>query len=219
MTVRGTFATSLMELKTEVMLLGSMVRHSLRETVEAFETGDYSRLEEMIELDQTVNELEQEINEGATLLIARQQPVASDLRKIIVMLKISSDLERVGDLAVDMSKAAKRITPSEVLEEHKSALLELAAKADYMMKEVLQAYKECNVLKAQQIAGLDDDVDRAYGDFVKSIFDTAVSKKEDIQQITQMAFISRYIERIADYATNIAEWIIYEVNGQRFDLN
>ncbi|PYZ97366.1 phosphate transport system regulatory protein PhoU [Alteribacter lacisalsi] len=219
MAVRGTFAASLEELKIEVMLLGSMVRNSLTETMEAFETGNYSRFEQMIEQDQTVNELEQDINDEATLLIARQQPVASDLRRIIVMLKISSDLERVGDLAVDMSKAAKRIRLSEMMEEHRSALIELAAKADYMLKEVLHAYKERNVLRAQQIAGFDDDVDRAYGEFVKSIFNVAVSEKKDIQQITQMAFISRYIERIADYATNIAEWIIYEVNGQRFDLN
>ncbi|WP_026690401.1 phosphate signaling complex protein PhoU [Alteribacter aurantiacus] len=219
MTVRGGFVTELGDLKEEVMMLGSLVQRSLADTMKAIDKNNYSLMEDIIEHDKVLNELELEINERATLMIAKQQPVASDLRRIIVSLKVSSDLERMGDLAVDMAKAAQRLTRSDACTNHVEALLELATKAEYMLQEVLKAYKKRDMLSAQRIAAMDDEVDRAYGQFVKGIFKITVSNEKDTQQITQLAFISRYIERIADYCTNIAEWIIYEVNGKRFDLN
>ncbi|MBM7097616.1 phosphate signaling complex protein PhoU [Bacillus sp. H-16] len=219
MSVRVNFESQLLELKKEIMLQGAMVERSFTEMMSAIKDNDETKMEDIILQDRHINELELEINERATLMIAKQQPVASDLRQIIVALKVSSDLERMGDLAVDMAKAAKRMTKTDSVTKHEEALMNLASKAQYMMKEVLKAYRNRDVLEAQQIASLDDDVDREYGQFVKSIFNVAVAENQDIQQITQMAFISRYIERIADYCTNIAEWIIYEVNGQRFDLN
>ncbi|WP_416151339.1 phosphate signaling complex protein PhoU [Salipaludibacillus sp. HK11] len=217
--MREGFLIELAELKQEIMLLGEMVGKAFEEVLHGMEHEDYAKFDSVIAHDKAVNDLELEINEKATLLIAKQQPVASDLRKIIVALKISSDLERVGDLAVDMSKAAKRLESSEHLQNHQPNLMEMATKTKIMLKEVLKAYNQSNVLEAQHIANTDDEVDEAYGNFVKSIFNVVVKEQETSEWVIQMAYISRYIERIADYCTNIAEWIIYEVNGQRFDLN
>ncbi|WP_096435832.1 phosphate signaling complex protein PhoU [Alteribacter populi] len=217
--VRGTFEIELEDLKKEMVGLGKMVESSLSKIMTAIKENDNQKMDDIIVADKNLNEIELEINEKATLMIAKQQPVASDLRRIIVSLKISSDLERMGDLAVDMAKSAKRMKPTDTMIAYEEELVDLASKAQHMLTDVLKAYKELNVLDAQQIATKDDEVDHAYGRFVSNLFNCAVSKKEDIQQITQMAFIARYIERIADYCTNIAEWIIYEVNGQRFDLN
>ncbi|WP_096189508.1 phosphate signaling complex protein PhoU [Evansella halocellulosilytica] len=219
MTVRGQFTNELYGLKKEIMILGTMVEKALCDTMNAIKRKQYSKFDEIIENDIQVNQIELEINEKATLMIAKQQPVASDLRKIIVSLKVSSDLERVGDLTVDIAKAASRLKDHQHMVPFENELLTMGEKAQRMLQESLKAYQESNVLAAQHIATMDDEVDEAYGLFVRNIFGVVVSEKGVTEQVTQMAYISRYIERIADYCTNIAEWIIYEVNGKRFDLN
>lgn len=219
MTVRENFNLEMIELKEEIKLLGSMVEKAFLETMDAFHNKDHAKFEQIIEDDKYINAIELDINEKATLLIAKQQPVASDLRKIIVALKVSSDLERMGDLAVDMAKAAERLHDSEKFDAYEISLLEMANKARVMLKKVLIAYKESRVIDAQHVASMDDVVDAAYGEFIRKIIHVTITDKSDIEHITQMTFIARYIERIADYCTNISEWIIYEVNGQRFDLN
>ncbi|MFN7251675.1 MAG: phosphate signaling complex protein PhoU [Anaerobacillus sp.] len=218
MQTRETFHSGLTSLKGSIVQLGNEVNDAFNQSMDAFINNDSEKFATIKENDVKVNQQEIAINEKATLLIARQQPVASDLRKIIVAFKVSSDLERVGDLAVDITKAAKRI-PMTVTKIDTALLLQMANKASEMLSKALIAYENANVLEAQQIATLDDEVDEMYAQFVKKIFNIVISEQLEIEQVTQLAFISRYIERIADYATNIAELIIYEVNGQYFDLN
>ncbi|MCT8137533.1 phosphate signaling complex protein PhoU [Anaerobacillus sp. CMMVII] len=218
MHTRETFHSGIASLKEAIVALGSQVNVAFNESMVAFINNDIKKYASIQENDLQINQQELAINEKATLLIARQQPVASDLRKIIVAFKISSDLERIGDLAVDISKAAQRIPMSEVKIDT-TLLLQMANKASEMLSRVLVAYENGNILEAQQIASVDDEVDEMYAQFVKIIFNFVISEQLKIEQVTQLAFISRYIERIADYATNIAELIIYEVNGQYFDLN
>ncbi|MFA9555924.1 phosphate signaling complex protein PhoU [Evansella sp. AB-rgal1] len=219
MVVRGQFDTELSRLKNDIMLLGNLVQKAFQDTMEAIKEKNYALLDDIIINDKAINNMELEINEKATLMIAKQQPVASDLRKIIVCLKVSSDLERMGDLSVDMAKAAKRLKDKKELQHFEDELLTIADKAKIMMKLVLVAYKESNVLGAQKIAAMDDEIDKTYSEFIQSIFEVIAVETGITEHVTQLAFISRFIERIADYCTNIAEWIIYEVNGKRFDLN
>jgi len=219
MIIREQFSTSLSVLKEEVLNLGSMAEEALSETLKAVSINDSDKLNVIITNDRVINNKELMINENATLLITKQQPVASDLRKVIVSLKISSDLERIGDLSVDIAKAALRINESIGGQGFEQEIQRMGARTNEMLKAVLSAYREGDVLEAQKIAAIDDEIDKAYGEFVQSLFKTAVLEPGVIENITQLAFISRYIERIADYSTNIAEWIIYEVNGRRFDLN
>ncbi|WP_078595207.1 phosphate signaling complex protein PhoU [Evansella clarkii] len=219
MVIREQFSTSLSSLKEEVLSLGSMAEEALAETMKAVSRHDSEKLNIIITNDRLINNKELIINENATLLITKQQPVASDLRKVVVSLKISSDLERIGDLSVDIAKAALRINELPGGQGFEQEIQKMGARTNEMLKAVISAYRDGNVLEAQKIAAIDDEIDKAYGEFVQSIFKTAVLKPGMIENITQLAYISRYIERIADYSTNIAEWIIYEVNGRRFDLN
>lgn len=218
MQTRETFHSGLTVLKEDIVALGTQVNEAFNASMIAFINNDVKKFNEIKENDIKINQQEIAINEKATLLIARQQPVASDLRKIIVAFKVSSDLERVGDLAVDITNAAKRIPLTDTKIET-TLLIQMANRASEMLSKALVAYENGNVLEAQQIAALDDEVDEMYAQFVKKIFNIVVSEQLAIEQLTQLAFISRYNERIADYATNIAELIIYEVNGQYFDLN
>lgn len=221
MNLRNSFMNELTDLKKEITYLGSMIEQGFVETVKAISNKDITKLEEIIDRDKEINRLELDINEKATLMIAKQQPVASDLRKIISSLKVSSDLERMGDLTVDMAKSAIRIGKTNTLERYEKKLIDMADQTQSMIREVMKAYESSNTIEAQHIASLDDRVDDAYGDFIKSVFESNRNGQEiiDLEITMQMVFISRFIERIADYCTNIAEWIVYEVNGEHFDLN
>ncbi|WNF35897.1 phosphate signaling complex protein PhoU [Bacillaceae bacterium IKA-2] len=220
MQTREAFHDGLKQLRKSIMVLGKDAGFAFSESMEAFETNDLVKFTEIKKNDYKINLLELSINEKATLLIAKQQPVASDLRKIITAIKISSDLERVGDLAVDIAKAAKRIpqigTGTGI---DTSKLIEMSKIAREMLEKSLIAYQNENVLEAQRIAQVDDQVDELYAQFIKEIFKNGIAVQSGIENLTQLAFIARYIERIADYSTNIAELVIYEVNGQYYDLN
>lgn len=218
MQTREAFHDGLKQLRKSIVVLGKDAEFAFSESIIAFEKNDLIKFNEIKKNDYKINQLELRINEKATLLIAKQQPVASDLRKIITAIKISSDLERVGDLAVDIAKAAKRI-PQTGNAIDTSKLMEMSKIAREMLEKSLIAYQNENVLEAQQIATVDDQVDELYAQFIKEIFKNGSTMPSEIEQLTQLAFMARYIERIADYATNIAELVIYEVNGQYFDLN
>ena len=217
--VRGTFETSLEELNTNILEMGEMVENALELAISGFSEDNISKLDTVIKEDIKINQYEININEKVTLMIAKQQPVAKDLRKVIVALKISSDLERVGDLAVDIAKVSKRLSDKDKqFEVKKKELLAIAKVAQHMITDALDAYQEKDVLKSQKIAHQDDSVDKEYGTFIRELF-KANTHPTSAEQITNLAFIGRYIERIADYATNLAEWVVYEANGQYFDLN
>jgi phosphate transport system protein len=215
MMTRNTFVSELNTLKQEVKELGKKVENTFRAVVMAMDADNRAELEDLIDADEEVNKAELAINEQAVLVIARQQPVAGDLRHIIVCLKISSDLERMGDLSVDMAKAYLHMASPGMFHRKREELLSIADKVRLMIGRVMKAYDSLDVLQAQDIAGMDDDIDRAYGVLVKEL----LQSRESTADAAQLAFISRFMERIGDYCTNIAEWIIYEVNGSRFDLN
>ncbi|WP_017726821.1 phosphate signaling complex protein PhoU [Halalkalibacterium ligniniphilum] len=215
--LRTSFHQKIDEIKEKIIFMGKETERQLNKAIEAISNPDAELKESIIREDKEINKLELDINNEVFLLIAKQQPVASDLRKLIVALKISSDLERVGDLAVDMAKVSRRLDVT-VFKEKREALLEIAEQAKFMLNEALEAYKTSNILSAQKLATLDDKVDTLFSEFIKGLFREGVSK-HDAEQVTQLAFIARYIERIADYGTNLGEWVVYEVNGKHFDLN
>ncbi|MGO4888552.1 phosphate signaling complex protein PhoU [Anaerobacillus sp. MEB173] len=217
MNVRGNFELELKTLKSKVIQQGKSAEYMLDEVIKAFNEQSTPKMDYVINYDININMMELEINEAATVLIAKQQPVASDLRKIIVAMKISSDLERVADLTVDIAKGGKRIDIVS-FNKHIGDLNKIADAVKSMLTLSLEAFETVDVLMAQKIATLDDHVDKMYGEFIRQLFQF-VTNQADAEQATQIAFILRYLERIADYATNIAEWVIYEVNGKHFDLN
>ncbi|RKD75655.1 PhoU-like phosphate uptake regulator [Sinobaca qinghaiensis] len=217
MNVRSTYEQELASLQDEVFNLGKEVIQTFERAMELLDKGKGHLLQDIIDYDKVINKKELEIHDKATLMIAKQQPVATDLRTTIVALKISSDLERVGDLSIDIIKASRRMTAFQP--EHKiEEMREMASIAVSMLDRALSAYKHKDLMTAQQIAVLDDKVDAKYKMFVRGLFAMSIEQNE-IENIAQLAFIGRYIERIADYATNLAEWIVYEQNGQHFDLN
>lgn len=218
MVVRGKFEEDLKTLHTKLLELGNFAINALTKSLEALENKDIELALKILEDDADANILEEEINDFAILLIAKQQPVAVDLRRLIVAIKIATDIERMADFAVNIAKSAIRIGNEPLVKpiEHIKQMHQLSLQ---MLSLSLEAYHEEDLSKAKQVAQMDDQVDELYGQTIKDLLSLAQSKPEQLAQITQLSFISRYLERAADHVTNIAENVFYLVKGKRYDLN
>jgi phosphate transport system protein len=218
MSVRESFDAQLKELKDELLELGNLAQTALKESIIALKNQDVEKALQIIENDYKINNLEADINDKVILMIAKQQPVATDLRRLIVAMKISTDLERIGDLAVNIAKSIIRIGEEPFVKPIEE-IPKMAETARTMIKDVLQAFYDEDVVAAKNIADSDDEVDQKYGKIIKELLEIVTNNPQWIAQITQLTFICRFIERAADHATNISESVIYLVKGKYYDLN
>ena len=215
---RERFQAEMQSVQKDFLKLCDQSIDRLEESFSALIKKDIDTAQEIVKRDAEINRFEEGINDRVILLLTRQQPVATDLRRMVVLLKAASDMERVGDYAVNIAKETIRIgnepfiTSVELLED-------MCLKATQMLRQIVDAFVEENTTKAKEIAELDDQVDEMYGNMIKQLMQLSSLKPESVPQITNLAFICRYIERCADLATNIAEYLLYLKKGQRFDLN
>ncbi|WP_210365942.1 phosphate signaling complex protein PhoU [Bacillus sp. REN3] len=218
MVVREKFQEDLNILHAKLLELGNFAVNALNQSLFALENKDVELALQILEDDSEANILEEEINDFAILLIAKQQPVAVDLRRLIVAIKIANDIERMADFAVNIAKSAIRIGNEPLVKpiEHIKEMHELSLK---MLTLALEAFNEEDLTKARKVAQMDDEVDNLYGQTIKDLLTLSQNKPESLAQITQLSFISRYLERCADHVTNIAENVFYLVKGKRYDLN
>jgi len=218
MVVREKFEEELNQLQTKLMELGNFAAAALTKALEALETGNVELALKIIEDDALANIQEEEINDLAILLIAKQSPVAVDLRRIIVAIKIANDIERIADFAENIAKSAIRIGKETLVKpiEHIRQMYNLTTR---MLAMSLEAFGEEDLSKAKQIAELDDQVDDLYGQTIVDLLQLNATNPHQSPQITQLLFICRYLERAADHTTNIAENVFYLVKGKRYDLN
>jgi phosphate transport system protein len=218
MVVRENFQLQLEEMKNAIIQISKLTEEALLESVEALKNQDLDKALEVIENDNRINVLEDEINDMAILLIAKQAPVASDLRRIIAAIKISSDIERMADFAVNIAKSTIRIGKQELIKPLEE-LPKMAHHAIKMLTVATKAYVEEDVALAKELADMDDYVDETYGKIIKELLELMTKNPDHLSQISQLLFVCRYIERTADHATNIAESIIFLVKGKRYGLN
>ncbi len=172
----------------------------------------------ILDNDEHINHLEEEVNDRVILLIAKQQPVATDLRRLMVLVKIAADMERIGDYACNIAKETIRIGKDEHIETI-ALLEEMRSKTIKMLKQVLDAFTNENMEEAKNIAKLDDEVDEMYGHIIRTLLNTGVNNPAQLSQVTQLSFVCRYLERSADHATNIAERLLYLLKGKHYELN
>ncbi|MDQ0161339.1 phosphate signaling complex protein PhoU [Aeribacillus alveayuensis] len=216
--IREKFELDLKELQSKLVELGDLTETALNKAMDAFHKQNIDLALEVIEDDKKVDILEEEINDFAIILIAKQQPVAIDLRRIVTAIKIAADIERMADFAVNIAKAAIRIGNEPFIKPIDN-LLKMHEIATNMLSMIIKAFNEEDVLLAKKVADMDDQVDALYGETIRELFNIFPKKNESINQVTQLAFVSRYIERTADHATNISENIFYLVKGRHYDLN
>ncbi|MBM7660833.1 phosphate transport system protein [Bacillus mesophilus] len=218
LTVRERFQFDLDKLTEKLLELGRLTEQAHETAMTALLEQDIEKALLVIENDNRIDKLEEEINDFAILLIAKQAPVAVDLRRVIVAIKMATDIERMADHAVNIAKSTIRIG-SEKLIKPLEDIPRMHRQAMEMLRDSLKAYAEQDLLLAKKISELDDKVDDLYGVITKELLSMMPKHPEAIAQITQLAFVARYIERTADHATNISENIFYLVKGQHYDLN
>jgi phosphate transport system protein len=200
-------------LKKKLLALSAMVETAVREATLSIETRDYELAQKIIQNDPQIDQAEVEVEEDCLKILALHQPVAIDLRFIVAVLKINNDLERIGDLAVNIAER------SAFLSKHPPVglslgLIEMADKAQDMLKHSLDALVGLNSGLAQDVCAADDEVDAMNRQMYLKIQDAIRSNPDQIESLIHLLSVSRHLERIADHATNIAEDVIYMVEGR-----
>lgn len=215
---RKEFDKDLDELRSLLQQMGEHVTDALEGAVLSLQNHDTTRAQEIVKADIRLNAMEERIMDIGSRLIVTQQPVAKDLRRILVAFKISSDLERMGDLALDVAKVTMRIQGQPLIK----PLVDIPRMADIvrdMTTEAIQSYLDENTDLAYKMAQDDDQVDHLYSAMINEMYAYMVEKPDSISQAMLLILVGRYIERIADHATNIGESVVYLVTGKRPDLN
>ncbi len=215
---RKQFIIDLENLNNKVINMGKEVIMSYKNTVIACEENNLDLAKDIMKQDKLINDIEISINVDAYLLIAKQCPVASDLRGIITGLKISNDLERIGDYAVNIAKYILKTKHDNST--YIGAIIKLIDHIVNMLEGIMEAFKNENIELALEISDLDEVLDHEYEKEVKKIF--MIGKKTtdiETEEAMRALLILKQIERAGDHITNIAENIVYLVNGRRVELN
>jgi len=215
---RINYQNALDDLEKEILKMGSLVEEQINLSVTSLIKQDMDLAQKVIDQDDIIDVLELEIEERILKLIATQQPMAKDLRRIAAGFKIITDLERVGDNAVDIAKTTLRIG-SEPLIKPLIDIPRMAEISQDMLNEALNAYINEDIELAESLAAKDDIVDALHAQIIRELLTYMLENPKNIKQGTHLMFDSRYLERIADHATNLGENVIYLVTAERKDLN
>ena len=211
---RQAYIEELEKLRKEISKMGMAVDKWLKDSITALINRDTQLAKKVMLDDDIIDEINIKIEDACMLLIAKQQPIAKDLRIIATGIKISTDLERIGDHAHDIAKIATEFD-QQVFVKKLVDIPQMAEFAGKMLRDAIKAYNTFDVALAEQVCLDDDKVDDLYAktfrELSKFVDDDAVM----VKQATQLLFIARYLERVADHATNIAEWVIYLVTAER----
>jgi phosphate transport system protein len=215
---RQLFTRELTELQDEVLVLGSMTEKALLDSMEALRDGDRTWSQKIIDDDARINAKRFEIEEKCIFVIGSQQPMATDLRTLVSMLFIITDLERMADHAEGIARINK-LLEDEPLPRRLGYIPAMADRAVSMLRDSLKAYLEHDVALAKQVCAADDEVDRLQDSVYEECSRAMIADPRTIQRNTYMLWTSHNIERIADRCTNICERVVYMVTGRMEETN
>ncbi len=208
-----TFDEELKQLKGKILELGTLVEEQIRQAMQALVQRDSEGARRTIEADHRVNGLEVAVDEECVRLIALRQPAAGDLRFLTMAMKIVTDLERMGDLAVDVCERAIELNEEPQLKPYID-LPRMAAHAQRMVKEALDAFVNRDAELARKVCRDDDFIDDLNEQVFRELLSYMLEDPHTITRAIRLSFISKYLERIADHATNVAEMVVYLVEGK-----
>ncbi|SHN11766.1 phosphate signaling complex protein PhoU [Gracilibacillus kekensis] len=215
---REIFHREVQQVEQLIVQLARSTKDQLTSAVKTLYNSDVKKAEEIIKKDAELDQLDFKINEEAIFLIARQQPVATDLRRLVVALRISTDLERMADNAKNIAKSTIHLGSEHGILVH-SSIDEMKHIAVEMIDLAIKAYENEDITLARKLSELDDIIDNMYSTMLRELLEETATNPQKIQHIMQMAFSGRYVERIGDHATNIGEDVTYLVKGESTDLN
>jgi phosphate transport system protein len=216
--VRQAFEEQIRELLDDLLAMGQMVSDSIDRSVQALALQDQDLARQVIAYDDEINATQNSIDEKCLVLIATQQPMASDLRTILAISNIASELERIGDYTEGIGRLAEKLAAQPLLK----PLIDIPRMADRgreMLLSSLQAFAQQDVEAARRLGDADDLVDALYDQVFRELLVYMMEDPRTITQATYLLWVAHNLERIADRTTNIAERVIFTDSGQVVDLN
>jgi len=216
--VRTTFENKMDHILDEVMVLGSMVEHALLESVEYLRRRDLVRSQKLIDQDRIINKRRFDIEEETLVLIATQQPMAGDLRKLAAVLEVVTELERIGDYAKGIAKISLLIGEDPFVKPLVD-IPRMAALSQDMLHRALDAFARFDVDLARRIPAEDDQVDDLYNQVYRELATFLVKDARTIDQVNYLLWAAHNLERAADRVTNICERVVFAAEGRMQELD
>jgi phosphate transport system protein len=207
------FDLELRALKDQILSMGGAVERAIEETTRALIERESSRFQAVHELEKSINQSHVEVDDACVRLLARQSPLAADLRLVVAILKINTDLERMGDQAVNIADNGERYLSEPPLK----PLIDLPRMAEIvreMVRQSLDAFVRRDLKLAQAVVKRDDSVDQLKDQIFRELLTYMMSDPRTIERALNLILIARNLERLGDHATNIAEDVIYAISGQ-----
>lgn len=211
--MRTRFDRQLELLNNELIEMGNLIEQAIQTAVNALVRKDIDAAKSAIAFDQEVDRQERDIEALCMKLLLQQQPVAGDLRLISAALKMITDMERIGDQAADISEITIAMAEDPYVMDLKQ-IPQMAMETTLMVTHSVEAFVQKDLKLAQSVIDNDDIVDDLFNEIKYAIIDLIQTNAEHSEQATDMLMIAKYLERIGDHATNIAEWVIYSITGQ-----
>jgi phosphate transport system protein len=202
-----------------VLRMGGLLKRAMKRSIEAIQDLDEAKARQIVADDQALNDLRFEVETTAQASIARQQPMAGDLRQIVAAMNIVLDLERMGDHAAGIAKTVLRMSEMEGTLKAPPGLLQIYELAHSMLTDVLEVYAHEDAIGARAIAAKDDLIDERYRALFGELLGSMAENPEESERSLYLLFAGHNLERIADRVTNIAERVIFMQSGEMEELN
>jgi phosphate transport system protein len=211
--ISGQFNVELENLRNKMLEMGGKVEQQLTNALEALVKLDSGQAELIIDQDHEVNQMEMSIDDQCSSILARRQPAASDLRLVVAIIKVNTDLERIGDEAAKVARQAVRLSEAGNSPSNFVELRHIGGRVTDMLRQSLDAFARLDVNMAVDVVRNDSVVDREYGSALRSLMTFMMEDPRSIGSIINEMWALRSLERIGDHASNVAEHVIYLVRG------
>ncbi len=206
--MRAKFDEQLNLLNQEMVQMGMMIEENIQTSIEALVRHNVDMAKEIVQKDVAVDQKQKKIESICFDLLIQQQPVAKDLRTITAAMKMVTDMERIGDHAADISEITAILNNVQDAK-NMETIIQMASEALYMLMQSIDAYVKKDIGLANKVIDHDDVVDRLFDQVKEEIIDQIKRDRDEGEYEIDMLMIAKYLERIGDHATNIAEWVIY----------
>ncbi|NLJ94992.1 MAG: phosphate signaling complex protein PhoU [Clostridiaceae bacterium] len=214
MSQRITYQQELQALHQRMIRMGSAVEEAIHMAILSLIDIDVEMAKKVIAKDDEIDDFERSITQDCIMLIARQQPVAKDLREITSDMKLITDLERMGDHAEDIAKHVLNISRSEKKITIPYDVIQLSNQTKAMIHAALDAYVSRDLEQAKSVILMDSKIDKLYQNMKKYLKKQMRLDPENVDPLVELLLISKHLERIGDHAENVAEWIVYYIEGE-----
>jgi phosphate transport system protein len=211
---RRAFHEELDEIGKDVVRLGVLAAQAIQVGTDAFLDADLAAAEQLVVDDRALDDIMHSIEARTYLLLARQQPMAVDLRMLVTVLRVIHELERVGDLMVNVAKAARRLYPYQLDPKTRGLIQRMREQAAAQLNVAVEAFANRDPARAAALGDMDDAMDDLQKELFRTIFSWQAEDEASLQRAVQIALVGRYFERIADHAVNTGERVAFMVTGE-----